>query len=735
MPTPNIRPNNSNEGKLGTEAHFWAEVNAATIKEAGVRVATLASPDLTGTPTAPKPADADNTTKIATTSWVRTLITGIWLKLTGSPTTNNLLKYDGSGIMSDSGQSTTTLLARANHTGVQAQSTITDLVADQATQTTAITTNATAIATNTSGVAANLASINALNSQPIYDSAIVNLTGGSATTDLDGIATLSVTLGRLQVVVLTNGSTYFYKLIGSNEIEDSPTYIRPDDYVTTSNEKVWALTSVTVDSSKTNTIDEATSGSGVTVDGVICKDNNLTAAAVTGATVTSTGDLNVAEKVIFSGVQTVAAGSGTTILDLTKSVHHISSDLGGDTFTLTDGTEGQIKTICKVDSTGIATINPTSLAGGGSITLSDAGQSVMLQFVGTDWYVLGESPGVASSGAGTDAAQIATNVTDIATNVTDIETNATDIATLVAGVSESRYDPPITTLATGVYGLRGIATNTMAVGKVRMVVLADLTTNFYKLITSTADHDEPTYIRPTDYADIYNTKVWVLTSSSSGGDLETDTIAEATAGSGVTIDGVLIKDNDVTATGTVTGAALAGDIAGKVVFSGIETVAGGTAGGTTIALDLTKTAHLLQTDSSNDPFYTLADGTEGQIKTICKVDSTGIAGIQCASPSSATFALEISLDDAGDTVILQFIGGKWHIIGGMGYMRFPSSGAGLNSVNGEVSLDSSVEFSEQAEPTAVADKAILYAVSGSGGKTELKVMFPTGVGIQVAIEA
>ena len=103
MATPNLRPNNNSEGNLGTSSKKWAEVNAVIINENGSRVATLASPDLTGTPTAPTPGGTDNTTKIATTSWVQTLI-AIYVKLTGGPVTNNLLKYDGSGAMSDSGQ-------------------------------------------------------------------------------------------------------------------------------------------------------------------------------------------------------------------------------------------------------------------------------------------------------------------------------------------------------------------------------------------------------------------------------------------------------------------------------------------------------------------------------------------------------------------------------------------------------------------------------------------------------
>ena len=385
MPTPNIRPNNSNEGKLGTEAHFWAEVNAATIKEAGVRVATLASPDLTGTPTAPKPADADNTTKIATTSWVRTLITGIWLKLTGSPTTNNLLKYDGSGIMSDSGQSTTTLLARANHTGAQAQSTITDLVTDQATQTTAIATNATAIAANL----ASITSINLSDTEFKYDPAIVNLTATGATA-LDGIVTTSVVVGRVQTVVLTDGTIHFYKLVSSTAAESSPTYIRPDDYAASSNEKVWFLVDIKgADITATGTVTGATVTATGAVAGASVTATGTVAGALLDATAATIDNVTVSSALFLTGVQTVAAGGTTTALDLTKSVHHIDADGGGDIFTLADGVVGQIKTICMDTATGLATITPTNLAGGTSVTFNAAGETVILQFVDTQWYIIG----------------------------------------------------------------------------------------------------------------------------------------------------------------------------------------------------------------------------------------------------------------------------------------------------------------------------------------------------------
>ena len=175
---------------------------------------------------------------------------------------------------------------------------------------------------------------------------------------------------------------------------------------------------------KTDTIIESTAAAGVTIDGVLCKDNDISATDVTASGVVSAtglvsgggfataGDINAtgdivgsdisaisdiaatgsligAAKVIFSGVQTVAAGGINTVLDLIKTVHHIDAGSGGDIFTLADGVVGQIKTICMDSATGIATITPANLAGGTSITLNAAGETVILQFVDTQWYIIG----------------------------------------------------------------------------------------------------------------------------------------------------------------------------------------------------------------------------------------------------------------------------------------------------------------------------------------------------------
>lgn len=68
---------------------------------------------------------------------------------------------------------------------------------------------------------------------------ITGLTGGTAT-DLDSITTTSLTAGTVVAHIFVGGTTYaVYALVSGTDAESSPDVIRPDDYATTTNEKVW----------------------------------------------------------------------------------------------------------------------------------------------------------------------------------------------------------------------------------------------------------------------------------------------------------------------------------------------------------------------------------------------------------------------------------------------------------------------------------------------------------------
>ena len=73
------------------------------------------------------------------------------------------------------------------------------------------------------------------------------LTGGTSA-DLDGIPTAGAvaTVGWMAAVVVANQLS-FYRLESSTQAENSPTWIRPDDYNGTTNQRVWHLVGVPTD--------------------------------------------------------------------------------------------------------------------------------------------------------------------------------------------------------------------------------------------------------------------------------------------------------------------------------------------------------------------------------------------------------------------------------------------------------------------------------------------------------
>lgn len=67
--------------------------------------------------------------------------------------------------------------------------------------------------------------------------AVTGLTGGTAG-KLDAILTVDVPVGAI-AIVHTGTTLSFYELVTGTDAENSPDVIRPDDYATTTNEKVW----------------------------------------------------------------------------------------------------------------------------------------------------------------------------------------------------------------------------------------------------------------------------------------------------------------------------------------------------------------------------------------------------------------------------------------------------------------------------------------------------------------
>lgn len=138
---------------------------------------------------------------------------------------------------------------------------------------------------------------------------------------------------------------------------------------------------------------------GSATSNILINTNKFTVAGATGNTVIAgtasvagllTATAGIDGKVIFAGTETIAAGGTSTALALTKTLHNIDADAGGDTFTLADGIAGQIIVCVLKTATGVATITPATFTGGTSVTLNAAGDSVMFVFQTTlGWSIVG----------------------------------------------------------------------------------------------------------------------------------------------------------------------------------------------------------------------------------------------------------------------------------------------------------------------------------------------------------
>ena len=84
-------------------------------------------------------------------------------------------------------------------------------------------------------------------------------------------------------------------------------------------------------------------------------------------------------------------GSTSAAIDVTSAVTEIDATSATAPVTLADGSNGQLKIILNVSSSGTnaITIIPSNLRGGTTITLNAPGESVMCIFKNSNWNVIG----------------------------------------------------------------------------------------------------------------------------------------------------------------------------------------------------------------------------------------------------------------------------------------------------------------------------------------------------------
>ena len=85
-----------------------------------------------------------------------------------------------------------------------------------------------------------------------------------------------------------------------------------------------------------------------------------------------------------------ADGSTATAVDVTSAITEINATSATHSCAMADGSDGQVKTIINVSTSGTnnVVITPTNLRGGTTITLNAEGETVTLLFKNAKWNVI-----------------------------------------------------------------------------------------------------------------------------------------------------------------------------------------------------------------------------------------------------------------------------------------------------------------------------------------------------------
>jgi len=82
------------------------------------------------------------------------------------------------------------------------------------------------------------------------------------------------------------------------------------------------------------------------------------------------------------------SGSADSVSNTTDTT--LVTTTGAHTVTLADGVVGQMKTVILVSDGGDMSLVPTNKGGYSTITFADAGDSVLLKFINSKWYIIGK---------------------------------------------------------------------------------------------------------------------------------------------------------------------------------------------------------------------------------------------------------------------------------------------------------------------------------------------------------
>ena len=204
-----------------------------------------------------------------------------------------------------------------------------------------------------------------------------------------GVATFLATPSSANLAAAVTGETGSGALVFGT----SPTLVTPTlgVAVATSINKI-AITApatsatLTIADSKTLTANNSITLAGTDATTMTFPGTSATIARADAAQ-TFTGNQTFSNAIVGS-IQNL---SGPGAVNITTGTTAFTSTGAGNALTLADGVAGQFKTIIYVAEAGGAdtgVLTPTNFGNGTTITFTNVGDSVVLQFIGTDWWLV-----------------------------------------------------------------------------------------------------------------------------------------------------------------------------------------------------------------------------------------------------------------------------------------------------------------------------------------------------------
>ena len=202
-----------------------------------------------------------------------------------------------------------------------------------------------------------------------------------------GVATFLATPSSANLAAAVTGETGSGALVFGT----SPTLVTPTlgVAVATSINKI-AITApatsatLTIADSKTLTANNSITLAGTDATTMTFPGTSATIARADAAQ-TFTGNQTFSNAIVGS----IQSLSGPGAVNITTGTTAFTSTGAGDALTLADGVAGQFKTIIYVAEAGGAdtgVLTPTNFGNGTTITFTNVGDSVVLQFIGADWW-------------------------------------------------------------------------------------------------------------------------------------------------------------------------------------------------------------------------------------------------------------------------------------------------------------------------------------------------------------